>query len=150
MNAILGRISGIAGSGTAEHSRRPHWSGRARPGLSELARRPTRGGWEHFHYLAVLANMTHDVLFTAGDLAITSKVARFGHTAYQVASISGVAVENTRRMNTLALLLIFLALAFSLPALSLRSFLEAAFVQKQASGSTPWVWRSALPGPSFN
>jgi hypothetical protein len=51
--------------------------------------------------------MVDDVIYSAGDVSITSKVARLNQTTYQVANISSVAIENSRRMNTFALLLIF-------------------------------------------
>jgi hypothetical protein len=48
-------------------------------------------------------NMAEDVLFGEGDVSITRKLARFGHTVYQIANISAVSVNNTRRMNVAAL-----------------------------------------------
>jgi hypothetical protein len=88
--------------------------------------------------------MNDDVLFTAGDLAITRKVACFGRTVYQVAGISGVAVENSLRMNTLALLVIFFGIGFSWPAFwQAFLFLVRAFGLEQPSRFTPLVWHSA-------
>jgi len=47
--------------------------------------------------------MVEAVFFDGGDVSITHKVARFGHTVYQIANISAVTVTNTRRMNLAAL-----------------------------------------------
>jgi MFS family permease len=52
---------------------------------------------------SLFTNMTEDVLFEGGDVSITRKVARFGHTVYQIANISAVSVANTRRMNVAGL-----------------------------------------------
>lgn len=55
--------------------------------------------------------MGEDVLLKAGDVEITTKVARFGGISYQVANIGSVSVYSVRKINPIAAVMVFVGLA---------------------------------------
>jgi Family of unknown function (DUF6232) len=57
-----------------------------------------------------------DELFRFNDIIVTPRVVRFGGISYQVPNISSVVIYDRRKMNTLALFLLILAVIVGLIA----------------------------------
>jgi hypothetical protein len=55
--------------------------------------------------------MSEQVLFQAGSIQITTRIARFGDISYQITNVGSVAVYLQRKLNPIAVLLFFTAIA---------------------------------------
>jgi Family of unknown function (DUF6232) len=65
--------------------------------------------------------MPDEVLLKADTIEITTKVARFGDIAYQVANIGSIAIYTTRKFNPVALAMFALSVVLAIAAYDLNS-----------------------------
>jgi hypothetical protein len=81
--------------------------------------------------------MPDRTLFTSTDVEITTRLARFGSTTFQITNVGSVSVDSTRKMNPVAVALILAGLA---------CFAVAAYLN---ANIWPNVMTVVLSGPTF-
>jgi hypothetical protein len=64
--------------------------------------------------------MAEEVLLKAGNVEITTKVARFGGISYQIANIGSVSVYSVRKINPIAAVMVFVGLAAAVLGANLK------------------------------
>jgi hypothetical protein len=64
--------------------------------------------------------MAEEVLLKAGNVEITTKIARFGGISYQIANVGSVSVYSIRKINPIAAVMVFVGLAAAVVGANLK------------------------------
>jgi hypothetical protein len=91
-----------------------------------------------------LGIMADDLLLKTGDVEISSNVARFGATTYQIANIESLTVERRRRMNSVALFLFFFSLGFLVSGFVVGGYLSGVTWEKIRTGPGMYLFGAGV------